>query len=148
MWSQGTSGKSNIMHVLQKYLILIHGQGVDRFDARKSVVTQLQNLQVYRGKDTNHPMRLAICSRSGDVIEPLIQPQWYISTTGLASKVLEHTAAGDITVSPVHHKNELNRWLNNIQDWCISRQLWWGHRIPAFQVQVSTAEEATGMYDG
>ncbi|KAM3580133.1 hypothetical protein VKS41_007370 [Umbelopsis sp. WA50703] len=120
--------------------------GVDRFDARKSVVTQLQNLQVYRGKDTNHPMRLAICSRSGDVIEPLIQPQWYISTTGLASKVLEHTAAGDITVSPVHHKNELNRWLNNIQDWCISRQLWWGHRIPAFQVQVSTAEEATDFW--
>lgn len=120
---------------------------MDRFEARQSVVEQLQRLNVYRGKDTDHAMRLAICSRSGDVIEPLIQPQWYISTKELANKVLQQTATGDIIVSPVHHKNELNRWLNNIQDWCISRQLWWGHRIPAYHVQLATAAEATGMYE-
>ncbi|KAJ2961047.1 hypothetical protein NQZ79_g3616 [Umbelopsis isabellina] len=121
--------------------------GVDRFEARQSVVEQLQRLNVYRGKDTDHAMRLAICSRSGDVTEPLIQPQWYISTKELANKVLQQTATGDIIVSPVHHKNELNRWLNNIQDWCISRQLWWGHRIPAYHVQLATAAEATVARD-
>jgi valyl-tRNA synthetase len=89
-------------------------------------------------------MRLATCSRSGDVIEPLIQPQWYIKSSGLAERVMEHVAQSDMVIHPVHHRNELNRWLNNIQDWCISRQLWWGHRIPAYQVQLASSQWQEG----
>lgn len=119
---------------------------MDRFDARKLVVEKLQELNVYRGKDTNHAMRLAICSRSGDVVEPLIQPQWYIKCGGLADKVLGHVAQGDMVIHPAHHKNELNRWLNNIQDWCISRQLWWGHRIPAYNIQLADSQSQEGRF--
>jgi valyl-tRNA synthetase len=91
-------------------------------------------------------MRLAICSRSGDVIEPLIQPQWYIKCRGLADNVAQYVDKGDIVTHPAHHKNELNRWLNNIQDWCISRQLWWGHRIPAYQIRLADSHEGTTAF--
>ncbi|KAG2185627.1 hypothetical protein INT44_002420 [Umbelopsis vinacea] len=116
-------------------------EGIDRFEARKYVVEKLQELNVYRGKETDHPMRLAVCSRSGDVIEPLIQPQWYIKCSGLADNVAKYVDQGDIVTHPVHHRNELNRWLNNIQDWCVSRQLWWGHRIPAYQIRLADSHE-------
>ncbi|KAI7871024.1 valyl-tRNA synthetase [Spinellus fusiger] len=110
--------------------------GCDRFDARTEVITMLQDLGYYRYKDENHSMRVALCSRSGDIIEPLLQPQWYIRCKGLATTAQDQVNNGDTTLYPNYHVQEWNRWLDSIQDWCVSRQLWWGHEVPAYQLHL------------
>ncbi|KAI8143967.1 putative valyl tRNA synthetase [Fennellomyces sp. T-0311] len=111
--------------------------GVDRFDLRDKVVDKLKELGFYNGKDENHPMRIAMCSRSGDVIEPLLQPQWYVRCSELAGVSRKQVENGLMKIHPSSHVQDWYRWLDNIQDWCISRQLWWGHEIPAYQVKLS-----------
>ncbi|ORZ10099.1 tRNA synthetases class I-domain-containing protein [Absidia repens] len=108
--------------------------GQDRFDARKIVINQLEQLGYYQGKDDKHVMRVAVCSRSGDIIEPLLQPQWYINCKTMAEVSKKQVESGTVNIYPTHHVQEWYRWLDNIQDWCISRQLWWGHEIPAYQI--------------
>ncbi|KAG0181230.1 hypothetical protein DFQ29_008933 [Apophysomyces sp. BC1021] len=110
-------------------------KGQDRFDARQIVIDMLNSVECYKGKDTNHAMRIAICSRSGDVIEPMLQPQWYIRCKELANISKRQVEEGAMKIHPDHHVQEWHRWLDNIQDWCISRQLWWGHEIPAYQIR-------------
>ncbi|CAG8451986.1 8800_t:CDS:10, partial [Ambispora leptoticha] len=105
----------------------------DRFEVREQIINRLSELGLYRGK-TNNPMRVALCSRTGDIIEPLLQPQWYIQCKEMADKALRAAEKGDIIFKPSYHIEEWNRWLENIQDWCISRQLWWGHSIPVYQL--------------
>ncbi|RIA84259.1 tRNA synthetases class I-domain-containing protein [Glomus cerebriforme] len=118
----------------------------DRFDARKIIVDKLQSLGCYRGKDTKHEMRIAICSRSGDVIEPLLQPQWYLKCKDMAQRALHDVESENIVIKPSHHTEEWNRWLRNIQDWCISRQLWWGHPIPAYHLSYEGQPSSDGLW--
>ncbi|KAF8936381.1 hypothetical protein BGZ47_009534 [Haplosporangium gracile] len=106
---------------------------MNRFDVRDKVVEELKALGLYRGKNEKHAMRLARCSRSGDVIEPMVMPQWYIKCDGMAQQALKDAENQNLVFHPESSIKDWNRWLENIQDWCISRQLWWGHRIPAYK---------------
>ncbi|KAI7818882.1 tRNA synthetases class I-domain-containing protein [Gamsiella multidivaricata] len=106
---------------------------MNRFDARDRIVQDLKELGLYRGKNEKHAMRLARCSRSGDVIEPMVMPQWYIKCDTMAQRALKDAESQNLVFHPDSAIKDWNRWLENIQDWCISRQLWWGHRIPAYR---------------
>jgi valyl-tRNA synthetase len=110
--------------------------GLMRFDAREAVLKALADKGLLRGKADNK-MRLGLCSRSGDVIEPLIKPQWYVRTAGMAKAAADAVRAGDLKLVPASHETTWFAWLDNSLDWCISRQLWWGHRIPAYHVAVA-----------
>jgi valyl-tRNA synthetase len=113
--------------------------GMMRFDARWAVTKALEEKGLFRGKADNK-MRLGLCSRSGDVIEPLIKPQWYVSCGTMAKQAADAVRSGELKIVPDNHKQTWFQWLDNIQDWCISRQLWWGHRIPAYLVTIAGAE--------
>ena len=110
--------------------------GMMRFDAREAVLKALADKGLLRGKADNK-MRLGLCSRSGDVIEPLIKPQWYVRTAGMAKAAADAVRGGELRLVPASHETTWFAWLDNSQDWCISRQLWWGHRIPAYFISVA-----------
>jgi len=84
-------------------------------------------------------MRLGICSRSGDILEPMITPQWYVNCDGMAKRATDAVRNGELKIVPAEHEKTWFQWLDNIRDWCVSRQLWWGHQIPAWFV--TTKEE-------
>ncbi|KAI5801114.1 tRNA synthetases class I-domain-containing protein [Geopyxis carbonaria] len=108
--------------------------GHDRLIARKMVISLLKKNNVYRGNE-NHQMRIGICERSGAIIEPMLQPQWYLRMKPLAEKVIKVSSRDGLKIVPEHpHTNHWERWLSGIQDWCLSRQTWWGHQIPAYMV--------------
>lgn len=111
-------------------------QGTMRFDARLDVEKVLKSLDVYRGKEEN-PMRIGVCSKTGDIIEPMIKPQWYLNWKNSAEMAIHAVRNGDIQIKPKHYEKVWFDWLENIQDWCLSRQLWWGHRIPAYKSNTS-----------
>uniref|UniRef100_M4C5V7 valine--tRNA ligase n=1 Tax=Hyaloperonospora arabidopsidis (strain Emoy2) TaxID=559515 RepID=M4C5V7_HYAAE len=108
--------------------------GMDRFDARQRVVEALLEMDLYVDK-LDHPTTLSICSRSGDIIEPLLMPQWYVKCGAMAQRAAENVRNGVITIEPKSHAHTWFYFLDNIQDWCVSRQLWWGHRIPAYRLK-------------
>ncbi|XP_077254177.1 valine--tRNA ligase, mitochondrial 1-like [Tasmannia lanceolata] len=110
--------------------------GMPRFKARVAVAEALQKKGLYRGSQNNE-MRLGICSRTNDVVEPMIRPQWFVNCNDMAKQALEAVMDENnkkIEIIPKQYEAEWKRWLENIRDWCISRQLWWGHRIPAWYV--------------
>ncbi|KAE8983535.1 putative valine--tRNA ligase, cytoplasmic [Phytophthora rubi] len=111
--------------------------GMDRFDARQRVVEELQAMGLYVDK-LDHPTALSICSRSGDVIEPLLMPQWYVDCSAMAKRAADNVRNGVMTIEPKLHAHTWFFFLDNIQDWCVSRQLWWGHRIPAYRLKPGT----------
>ncbi|XP_034400529.1 valine--tRNA ligase, mitochondrial isoform X2 [Cyclopterus lumpus] len=117
-------------------------EGVKRFDARQLVVDALVEKRLFRGKQ-NHAMTLPVCSRSGDIIEPLLKKQWFVSCEEMAKKAIQVVEDGQLEIIPHHYTKTWKNWLSNISDWCISRQLWWGHQIPAYQVEFpnSTAKQ-------
>lgn len=106
-------------------------QGLDRFDARKKIIAALgeQGLLV---ETKSHKLTVPRGDRTHTVIEPMLTDQWYVAMEGLAKRGLEVVASGDVKFTPENWSHVYNQWLENIQDWCISRQLWWGHRIPAW----------------
>eukprot|EP01133_Synstelium_polycarpum_P014797 gene14797-17491_t len=110
-------------------------KGLPRFDARNKVVEALKAKNLFRGMKDNK-MRIGFCSRSKDVIEPMIKPQWYVKCDEMAAKAVKAVQDGDLQLIPPSHNVTWFRWLESIRDWCISRQLWWGHRIPAYLVKV------------
>ncbi|KAJ1973295.1 hypothetical protein H4R35_004190 [Dimargaris xerosporica] len=114
--------------------------GVDRFDARALLLEHLQQRGALRKKQV-HPMRVARCGRSQDIIEPMVQPQWFVDCRGMARAALRVVETQQLRFFPktALAQQEWTRWLTNIQDWCISRQLWWGHRIPAYWVTFDSA---------
>ncbi|BDA49044.1 Valine-tRNA ligase [Coccomyxa sp. Obi] len=122
--------------------------GQPRFKARKTVVEWLKEKGLFRGEAGN-AMRLGLCSRSSDVIEPVLKPQWWVSCKGMADDACAAVRDGRITILPPEFKATWFRWLENIRDWCISRQLWFGHRIPAYYVtlQDDEADAAPGTMD-
>jgi len=105
--------------------------GLMRYDARIAVEEALQQKGLYVGKAPNK-MSLKTCSRSGDVLEPMITPQWYVNCHSMAKRAADSVRDGSLTIVPAEHEKTWFQWLDNIRDWCVSRQLWWGHRIPAW----------------
>ncbi|XP_012257189.2 valine--tRNA ligase isoform X2 [Athalia rosae] len=110
--------------------------GLKRFDARKAILEELTKRGLYIETKDN-PMVVPLCSRSKDVVEPLIKPQWYVKCDEMAADAIRVVESGELKIIPEQHKRTWNHWLEGIRDWCISRQLWWGHRIPAYFVSVS-----------
>ena len=86
-------------------------------------------------------MRLGKCSRTGDIIEPMLKPQWWVDCSGMAKRAVDAVRHGELQIYPDAHKKTWYGWLENIRDWCVSRQLWWGHRVPAYYVKVNGAEK-------
>ncbi|TYZ58576.1 hypothetical protein PybrP1_009956 [[Pythium] brassicae (nom. inval.)] len=111
-------------------------QGLMRYDARVAVERALAAKGLFYGKADNK-MRLGLCSRSGDVIEPLVKPQWFINCDQMAADAMAAVRNKELTILPEAHEKTWFRWLENTRDWCISRQLWWGHRIPAYFARVA-----------
>ena len=106
-------------------------QGLDRFDARKAIVAQLEEDGVLVKID-DHKLKVPRGDRTGAVIEPYLTDQWYVAIEELAKPAIEAVESGEIRFVPENWNKTYYQWMHNIQDWCISRQLWWGHRIPAW----------------
>ncbi|MGE5385293.1 MAG: valine--tRNA ligase, partial [Betaproteobacteria bacterium] len=113
-------------------------QGMDRFDARKAIVADLEALGLLEKTD-KHKLKVPRGDRTGVAIEPMLTDQWFVAMSkpgndgkSITQKALDVVASGEIKFVPENWVNTYNQWLNNIQDWCISRQLWWGHQIPAW----------------
>jgi valyl-tRNA synthetase len=106
-------------------------RGLDRFDARKKVVAELEALGLVE-KIEDYVCKIPRGDRSGVVVEPYLTDQWYVSIKPLAEPAIEAVESGRIRFVPENWSKTYFDWMHNIQDWCISRQLWWGHRIPAW----------------
>jgi valyl-tRNA synthetase len=105
--------------------------GMDRKKARSAVKKALEEKGLARGTKP-HVLTLPRCQRSGDVVEPMISTQWFLKMEGMAKKALDAVATGKTVIIPEEWKKTYDHFLENIQDWCVSRQLWWGHQIPAW----------------
>ncbi|MCI2244959.1 valine--tRNA ligase [Xanthomonas sp. PPL568] len=105
--------------------------GLDRFDARKAVLADLEDLGILV-ETKPHKLQVPRGDRTGQVIEPYLTDQWFVKMDALAKRGLELVESGQIQFVPPNWINTYRHWMENIQDWCISRQLWWGHRIPAW----------------
>jgi valyl-tRNA synthetase len=105
--------------------------GLDRYEARKRVLADLQE-QGFLVGEKDYTLALGKCERCGTVVEPRLSEQWFIKIKPLAQKAIEAVESGEITIVPDNYRQIYLNWMNNIYDWCISRQLWWGHRIPAW----------------
>jgi len=102
-------------------------QGLDRFIAREKILEKLKIVEI-----KPHTLRVPRSERSSTIVEPKLTTQWYVKMEHLAKAAIQAVESGEIQFYPENAKNTYFEWLNNIQDWCISRQLWWGHRIPAW----------------
>ncbi len=118
--------------------------GLDRFEARKKIVEDLRAAGLLVSvKD--HSVALAVCDRCGTVLEPRLSTQWFVAIASLAAPALEAVEQGTIEIVPPLWKKTYYEWMRHIHDWCISRQLWWGHRIPAWYCadgHITVAREA------
>ncbi|WKN23057.1 valine--tRNA ligase [Azotobacter vinelandii] len=112
--------------------------GMDRFDARKAIVADFEGMGLLEKID-DHALKVPRGDRSGTIIEPWLTDQWYVSTKPLAEKAIAAVEDGSIQFVPRQYENMYFSWMRDIQDWCISRQLWWGHRIPAWYDEAGNA---------
>ncbi len=106
-------------------------QGMDRYVARKAIIKDLEQSDLLV-KVEDHRLMVPRGDRSGAVIEPYLTDQWYVKVGPLAEPAIKAVQDGDVKFVPDNWKNTYFEWMNNIEDWCISRQIWWGHRIPAW----------------
>jgi len=106
-------------------------EGMMRYDARKAMEDKLKDMGLLVEKKDN-PMSLGTCSRSHDVIEPLLKPQWWVNCKSMAVRSIKAVKEKQLAIIPDFHEIKWYRWLEDARDWCVSRQLWWGHRIPAY----------------
>ena len=120
--------------------------GLDRYQARKKILADLESADLL-AKTEDHKLMVPRGDRSGSVIEPFLTNQWYVKVEPLAKTAIEAVEQGHIRFVPDNWKNTYYEWMRNIQDWCISRQIWWGHRIPAWydeqdNIYVGRSEQA------
>ena len=119
--------------------------GLDRFEARKRIVADLEK-QGLLEKVEPYALAISKCDRCGTIVEPLVSTQWFVKTRPLAEKALAAVNEGRIQFVPDNWNKTFFNWMENIRDWCISRQLWWGHRIPAWHCancqKITVAREA------
>ena len=141
----GQVGPSTSLRIPKKY------HGLDRFVARRQIVADLE-AGGFLVETKKHKLMVPRCARTGQVIEPMLTDQWFVAmnkaptfpegsgagpgpamdTRSIAQKAIDAVQSGEVTFVPENWVNTYNQWMNNIQDWCISRQLWWGHQIPAW----------------
>nr|DBA20552.1 TPA: hypothetical protein GDO54_017317 [Pyxicephalus adspersus] len=124
--------------------------GMKRFEARKAVLEALKEKGLFKEIKDN-PMVVPVCSRSKDIVEPLVKPQWYVRCDEMGKKAADAVRDGQLAIKPEFHNKTWFSWMDNIRDWCISRQLWWGHRIPAYFVTINdpsvpAGEDTDGKY--
>jgi valyl-tRNA synthetase len=106
-------------------------QGLDRYDARKKIIAEFERLELLERVES-HVLQVPYGDRSGVVIEPLLTDQWFVDVIKLAKPAIEAVKSGRTRFIPKHWENTYYEWMRNIQPWCISRQIWWGHQIPAW----------------
>lgn len=113
-------------------------RGLDRFDARKAIVADLASVEALI-ETKKHKLMVPRCARTGAIVEPMLTDQWFVAMTkpdssgvSIAQKAIEAVRSGEVSFVPDNWVNTYNHWMENIQDWTISRQLWWGHQIPAW----------------
>ena len=109
-------------------------EGMDRYACRKALVADLE-AEGYLIKTVPHPHNVGVCYRCGTVVEPMTSDQWFVKMKPLAEPAIKVVEEGTVKFVPERFSKNYFNWMNNILDWCISRQLWWGHRIPAFYCQ-------------
>ena len=109
----------------------LHYEGIDRFEVRKAIERELHE-KGYLIKTEDHINKVGYSERTNAVIEPKLSLQWFVDMKELSAPALENVMNGNIAFHPDKFKNTYRHWMENIKDWCISRQLWWGHRIPAW----------------
>ncbi|RCW75547.1 valine--tRNA ligase [Pseudorhodoferax soli] len=129
-------------------------RGLNRFVARKAIVADLDAIGALV-ETKKHKLTVPICTRTGEVVEPMLTDQWFVAMTkvseqdptgkSIAQKAIDAVKSGEVRFVPENWVNTYDQWMGNIQDWCISRQLWWGHQIPAWydedgKVYVATSE--------
>ncbi|PLB34360.1 valine--tRNA ligase [Aspergillus candidus] len=121
--------------------------GMKRFDARYKVIEMLKERGLYV-KWENNPMKIPRCAKSNDVIEPILKPQWWMKMKDLAEPAIKAVEDGEIKIKPESAEKSYFRWMHNINDWCLSRQLWWGHQAPAYLVKIEgeDTDESDGNY--
>jgi valyl-tRNA synthetase len=105
--------------------------GLDRFEARKRVLHDLRE-QGFLVAEKDYTLAIGKCDRCGTIIEPRLSEQWFVKIKPLADRAREAVETNEITIVPENYRTIYLNWMNNIHDWCVSRQLWWGHRIPAW----------------
>lgn len=114
-------------------------EGMPRFEARSVIIEKLKERQLFV-KEEEYSTSIPVCSRSGDIIEPLLKSQWWISQTAMAKDAIKRVRNKEIKIQPTTAESDYFKWLENIKDWCISRQLWWGHRCPVYFIDLEDGE--------
>ncbi|HEY0868676.1 MAG TPA: valine--tRNA ligase, partial [Fimbriimonas sp.] len=120
--------------------------GLDRLEARKRVVADLEELGLIE-KIEDYEIPIIISERSGEVIEPLLSEQWFVDQAKLAQPVIEAAKRGEVKFHPERFDRIFLDWMENIREWCISRQLWWGHRIPVYYTEAGEPFAALSWED-
>ena len=110
-------------------------KGMLRYDCRVAIVKRLTEMGLIKGKHPNK-MVIQICSKSGDIIEPMVKAQWWINCKDVAKRTMDDVNSGKLKIIPEFQKQTLFSFLENIRDWCISRQLWWGHQCPIYLCKI------------